>query len=74
MSKNGNDANYTNHIAIRVYFVINVEKWKMQKIDCFEGGLKLADIKTKNALDNDLNPRIKYIILRLNNWYKTLVR
>ena len=39
----------------------------MQNIDCFEGGLKLADIKTRNAVDNNLNTRIKYIIVRLKN-------
>ena len=38
----------------------------MHKIDWFEGGLKLADIATKNVGDNDLTPRMKYIMVRLD--------
>ena len=40
----------------------------MHKIDWCEGGLQLADIETKNFGENSLNPRMKYIIVRLNNW------
>ena len=39
----------------------------MRKIDWCEGGLKLADIITKNVGENDLNPRMKYIMVRLDN-------
>ena len=39
----------------------------MHKIGWCEGGLQLADISTKNVGENDLNPRMKYIILRLDN-------
>ena len=39
----------------------------MQKIDWCEGVLQLADIETKNVGENDLNLRIKYIMVRLNN-------
>ena len=38
----------------------------MHKIDWCEGGLKLADIVTNNTGDNELNPRMKYIMLRLD--------
>ena len=37
----------------------------MHKVDWCEGGLKLADIATKNIGENYLNPRIKYIMVRL---------
>ena len=50
-----------------LYFVRNGEKCKMHKIDLCEGGLKLADIPTKNACEPDLTPRMKYIMVRLNN-------
>ena len=40
----------------------------MQKIDWCEGGLKLADIGTKNVSEPDLIPRVKYIMVRLENW------
>ena len=39
----------------------------MHKIDWCEGGLKLADIATKNVGEPDLTPRIKYIMVRLDN-------
>ena len=37
----------------------------MQKIDWCEGGLKLADIGTKNVSEPYLAPRMKYIMVRL---------
>ena len=46
----------------------------MHKIDWYEGGLKLADISTKNVDENDLNTRMKYIMVRLDNWDRTLAQ
>ena len=65
MDKNGKDTKHTRHIARRMHFVINGEKWKMQKIDWCEGGLQLADIGTKNVSEPDLTPGMKYIMARL---------
>ena len=39
IAKNGKYANHTRHIDRRLHFVINCEKFKMQKIDWYEGGL-----------------------------------
>ena len=39
----------------------------MHKIDWCEGGLKLAEIATKNVGENDLTPRMKYIMVILDN-------
>ena len=39
----------------------------MINIDWCEGGLQLSDIATKNVGENNLNPRIKYIMVRLEN-------
>ena len=47
--------------------VSNVEKCKIHKIYWCEGGLKLSDIDTKNVGKHDLTPRIKYIMVRLEN-------
>ena len=44
-----------------------VKNEKMHKIDWCEGGLKLVDIVTKNVSENNLNPRIKYIMVTLEN-------
>ena len=39
----------------------------MHKIDWCEGGLKLADIGTKNVSEPGLTPRMKSIMVRLDN-------
>ena len=67
MAKNGKDTNHTRHISRRVNFVRDGENRKMHKIDWCEGGLQLADIVTNNVGENDLNPRMKYIMVRLDN-------
>ena len=39
----------------------------MHKINWCEGGMELSDIATKNVGDHDLSPRMKYIMLILDN-------
>ena len=46
----------------------------MHKIDQCEGGLQLADIATNNVGANDVDTRMKYIILMLENWQITPVQ
>ena len=65
---------HTMHTARGVHFVRNGENWKIQKIDWYEGGLQLEDIATKNVGENDLNTRMKYIMVRLDNWDGTLLQ
>ena len=72
--KNGKDTKHTRHISRRVKFLRNSEKWKINKIDWCEGGLQLSDIATKNVCKNDLNPRMKYIMVRFDNREKTLLQ
>ena len=67
MDNNGKDTKHTRHIARRIYLGRSVEKCKMHKIDWCEGGLKLADIATKNVGNPDLTSRMKYIMVRLDN-------
>ena len=67
MAKNGRDTKHTRQIARRMNFVRNGEKCKMHKIECCEGGLQLAEIGTKNLSEPDLTPRMKYIMVRLEN-------
>ena len=74
MAKNGKDTKHTMHIAIRTHFVMNGEKFNIHKIDWCEGFLQLADITTKNVGEHYLTPRMKYIMVRLDNWYRTLVQ
>ena len=61
------DTKHTRHIARRMHFVRNREKFKMHKIDWCEGGLQLEDIGTKNLSEPDLTPRMIYIMVRLEN-------
>ena len=67
MDKNGKDTKHPSNIARGLHFVRNGENCKMHKIDWCEGDLQLVDIATKNVGDNDLNPRMNYIMLRLEN-------
>ena len=67
MAKNGKNTKYTRHIARRMHFVRKGEKFKMHKIDWCEGGLQLADIGTKNVSAPDPTPRMKYIMVILEN-------
>ena len=73
MAKNGKNTKHTKHIASIMNLVINGENFKMHKIDWGEGGLQSANISNNNVGDHDLTPRMKYIMVRLGNWYRTLV-
>ena len=67
MANNCKDTKHTRHISRRMHFLRNGEKCKMHKIDWCEGGIKMADIGTKNVNEPDLTPRMKYIMVRLDN-------
>ena len=67
MAKNGMDTKHTRHIARRMHFVRNGDKCKTHKIDWCERGLQLADFGTNNVSEPDLTPRMKYIMVRLEN-------
>ena len=67
MAKNGKYTKHTRHIAKRIHFVRNREKCKMHKIDWCGVVLQLEDIGTKNVSEPDLTPRMKYIMVRLEN-------
>ena len=67
MAKNGNYTKKTRHIYRRVHSLSKGENHKMHKIDWCEGGLQLVDIETKNVGENDLNLRMNYIMVRLDN-------
>ena len=63
----GEDTKNTRHISRRVHFVVNCDKLKLHNIDWCEGGIQFEYIATKNVDENDLNPRMKYIMVRLEN-------
>ena len=67
MAKNGKNTKHTRHIARGMYLVRNGEQCKMHKKDWCEEDLQLVDIGTKNVSEPDLTPRMKYIMVRLEN-------
>ena len=67
IAKNGTYTKHTRQISRRMNSVRNGEKYKMHKIDWYEGGLQLADIGTNNVGEPDITPRMKYIMVRLEN-------
>ena len=67
MAKNVRDNKHTRHIARRANFVINGENCKMNNIEWCEGGVQLEYIATNTFGETSLNPRIKYIMVRLDN-------
>ena len=67
MANNGRDTKHTRHIERRMHFVRNGDKCKMHNIEWCEGGLQLADIGAKNVSEPDLTPRMKYIMIILEN-------
>ena len=67
MAKSGKYTKHTRQIARRMHFVRNGEKCKIHKINRCEGGMQLADIGTNNVSKPDLTPRMKYIMVRIEN-------
>ena len=67
MANNGKDTKHTRHIVRIMHFVRNGEKYKMNRIDWCEGGPQLADNGNNNVNEPDLTPRMKYIMVRLEN-------
>ena len=57
-----------------MYLESNCKIFKMHKIHMSEGDLKLADIDIKNVGENELTPRMKYIMVRLYNCNRKLVQ
>ena len=50
-----------------MHFVRNCEKCKTKNIDWCGRGMQLVDIATNNVGDHDLTPRMKYIMVRIDN-------
>ena len=67
MAENVKNNKHTRQIARRMHFVSNGEKCKIHKIDWCDGGLQLTDIGTKSVSEPDLTPRMKYIMVRIEN-------
>ena len=67
MNNNGKHTKHTIRISSRRHFLWNCEKYKIHDIDWCEGGLHFGDIATKNVGEPYLPPRMKYIMVILDN-------
>ena len=67
MANNGKVTKKTRHIYRRMHFVRNGEEENIHNKVWYEGGLKLSYIGTKNVSEDELNPRLVYAMVRLDN-------
>ena len=65
MYKNGKETKHTR--ILRIHFIKTGEKCKVKKIDWCEGDLQLSETSTNNVGEHDISPRIKYIMVILEN-------
>ena len=66
MSKNGRDSKQTRHIARRMHFVRQGEAQNLHRTTWIEGDLQLADIGTKSVRADELQPRLGYIMVKVD--------
>ena len=66
MSKNGKDSKQTRHIARRMHFVRNGEAEGYHRTTWIEGDMQLADIGTKNVRPDELQPRLSYLMVKVD--------
>ena len=71
MAKNGKETKHTRHIYRIIHLVRNDEEWNFHNVVLGEGVLQLADIETKNILEDELNPMLVYAMAILDNWQNT---
>ena len=67
MENSGKDIKHTSHIARIMHLLRNGKNCKIHKIYWYEGGPQLEGIDKKNVGEHDLTPRMKYIMVRLEN-------
>ena len=74
MDNNGKDTKHIRNIARIMRFVRNSEKCRIHDIYGCEGGLQLVDITTNIIGEHDLTPRMKYMMVRLENWGRSIIQ
>ena len=74
MDKNGKYTKHTRHIARRMHFVRNFEEFNFHKAVWCTVGMKLADIGTKNAREDEFNHGLGYSMVILDNLQNTCTR
>ena len=67
MSKNGKDTKHTRHTSRIMHFVRNGKECNLHTAVWCEGGMQLADIRTKNVREYEFNPRLGYTMVKLYN-------
>ena len=67
MANNGKDTKHTRQIDRIMYFVRNGEECNFHKTVWYQGGLQLTGIGTNNIQEDELNTRLGYAMVRLDN-------
>ena len=67
MTNNGKETKHTRNISRRIHLVRHGEELNLNKKVWCEGGLKLADIGTNNFREGELNPILRYVMVRLDS-------
>ena len=74
MANNCKYIKHTIHIHIIIHLERNCEEFNFHKTVWFEGGKQLAYIGTKNLSRDELDPRLWYAMVILDNWQNTCQR
>ena len=67
MANNGKETKQTRQITSRIQLLMNGEEYNMHKSVWCEGGLQLEDIGGNNVIEDKLNLRLEYTMVRLDN-------
>ena len=74
MAMNGKYTKHTRNISRIMHLVRNGEECNINKTVWCEGGMQLTDIRTRNIREDELDTRLVYDMLRLDNRQKTFTR
>ena len=68
VDNNGKYTKHIRHMAWRMHLARNGEDWNFHKTVWCEVSLQLSEIGTNNVKDDELNLRLGYTMVRLDNW------
>ena len=74
MENYGKDSKHLRKFSRIMHLVRNDSECNIQETIWCEGGLKLLVIGTKNVREDELNPRLEYTMVRLDNLQNTCTR
>ena len=67
MAQNVMESKHTRHISIRMHLVMNGEECNFHRTVWYKGGLQLTDNGTNSVREDELNHRLVYDMVILDN-------